>query len=383
MTDINHQDREHSIYSPSAFSRWSRCPASALRCVDAPRRDSEASLRGTWMHEQCELLATGKVVTDTKSKYNTPSNMEDVVAAVKYVKDYAEGMEFMSDILTMLGARITLDGIGHEDVFGTGDVTILSRDELCIIDYKFGQFPVKAEGNGQMMIYAMGALLATPEAHRPKTITMIIVQPALPGFASVHRMTDTELYEWSDSQLLPAIAAAKKEDAVAIPGDVQCKWCDMSGQCKEQTNEVMDVFEENSASVNDLREDGIGELLPQLPMIESWIKSVRAVALTRMEQGEDIPGYKLVRKTTKRKWLDEEKAEKWLSARKIAKDERTVTKLISIAQAEKKLKDTLKNNPRLQTNFGKLINKPEGAIAMAPKADKRPEVELDSSNPLI
>ncbi len=157
----------------------------------------------------------------------------------------------------------------------------------------------------------------------------------------------------------------------------------MAGKCPEQTNLALDAFEQNSKNVNDLREDGIAELLQQLPMIESWAKAVRSVAQNRMEGGEEIQGYKLVRKTTKRRWADEEKAERWLAARKVTKDERTVTKLISIAQAEKKIKDTLKNNPRLQTNFGKLINKPVGAIVMAPANDKRPEVQNDTSNPLL
>jgi hypothetical protein len=41
---------DHSIWSPSSFARWSACPASALATKDAPRVDSDASRRGTWLH---------------------------------------------------------------------------------------------------------------------------------------------------------------------------------------------------------------------------------------------------------------------------------------------------------------------------------------------
>ncbi len=66
-------------------------------------------------------------------------------------------------------------------------------------------------------------------------------------------------------------------------------------------------------------------------MMADWIKSVEATALQELEQGRDIPGYKLVTGRSIRKWRDEAQAEQSLRHTHLKVAEIFTQKLVSPA----------------------------------------------------
>ena len=368
---------KHSIYSPSSFSRWSRCPASAQLCQDIESEDTPASLRGTWMHDVAERVVAGRLGTyDTTSEWNTEENMSDIMFATDTVNRRIENMSLITPPHAELELNVSLVGMGdsYADVFGTADVVLTDNlmKELVVIDYKFGRHPVPAEDNGQLMIYALAAGLDAPFI--PETVEMSIIQPMVKDPVKVVRMHWNDLVAWGFEVGKVALDKAKSGNPAVIPGEEQCRFCPLSGDCQAQTDELRSVFDEFNEITPE--SDSFAGVLAEVTRIEAWIKALRIQGIRKLEQGKTVEGFKLVRKTTKRKWLDDDKAEKWLAARKLSVEDRRKVSVITIAQAEKKLKAILKDNPRLQTNFGKLIHKPQGGITIAPVTDAREAVVM-------
>ncbi|MGM3015935.1 DUF2800 domain-containing protein, partial [Bacillus cereus group sp. BC329] len=67
-----------------------------------------------------------------------------------------------------------------------------------------------------------------------------------------------------------------------------------------------------------------------------YLRDLRALAFQMLENGQPLPGYKLVAKRGTRQWVDEQKVVEWVDKNKI--DGATDTKLKSPAQLEKVVK---------------------------------------------
>lgn len=375
MSDINRSERKHSIYSPSSFERWSRCPGSAQLTADIPRVDTEYSLRGTWMHEQVERILRGEEV-DTTAKYATPDNLDKIQQVAAAAKEIIDEHWLFDPPEILMEERLDLSGYDEvgEGVFGTGDLVVFDRDNrtLVVVDYKFGHNLVSPIANGQLLLYAIGAAVAL-DKFTIEGVRLVILQPEAAELRNQFDTTWNAVVEWWHDTARPAIIAAKADNAALIPGQEQCRWCPLSGSCDAQAGRVMGILEVTpEAPPPPTHGMLLPDLLTLLPEVEQWIAGVRAHAIDRLQKGESIPGYKLVEGRTHRKWADEEKAERWLAARKLSKPDRTETKLISIATAEKIMGDLLKDNERMRKAFDKLTTKPPGKPTLAREDDKRP-----------
>jgi len=109
----------------------------------------------------------------------------------------------------------------------------------------------------------------------------------------------------------------------------------------------------------------IAHYLNQVPMVEAFIKDLQQLAHGLLEEGGEIPGWKLVGKRATRQWADEDKAVAFLTQKGIIPFEE---KLISPAAAEKvmkKLKHELPDNLVVSVSTG---------TTLAPEKDPRPAV---------
>jgi hypothetical protein len=79
--------------------------------------------------------------------------------------------------------------------------------------------------------------------------------------------------------------------------------------------------------------------------VEDWISSVRSYVQGQLEQGQEVPGWKLVAKRATRRWTDEQEAEKYLRGQRFKVGEMFTKKLLSPAQAEALAKRAGKHIP--------------------------------------
>ena len=314
-----------SIVGGSTAKRVINCPASVKLVAKMPPKPSSVHAdRGTLLHDAISLILEGKPdvvgmkyndITLTQELYD--EKIIPAIAALDEI-DVDGSLEYIVE--SRVGFGDLLPG-----VFGSADLLGRIGDRAVVLDWKFGDgVAVDAVENDQGMFYAAAAM-RTPNVKwvfdGAEEIEIVIVQPPV-----VRRwITTPERIKQFERDLVAAVKQSQKDDATFKTGD-HCRWCAAKPVCPQMTGEV-DRFVKTSLQTIDATQ--IGHYLQQADKIEEFIKSVREMAFTMLENDVKVPGYKLVAKRGTRQWVDEKAAENLLGDRAFEK------KLISVAQAEK------------------------------------------------
>jgi hypothetical protein len=192
---------------------------------------------------------------------------------------------------------------------------------------------VEVEENEQLMFYA-GAAMRTKGLEwvfdGAASIELVIVQPP-----SVKRWkTTAKRIREFEKTLKKAIDLSETPDAPLASGK-HCKWCAAKPTCPLMTGEVDRALK---ATLDNIDAESIANYLQQAEILEQWITDLRALAFQMLEAGKPVPNYKLVAKRGTRKWTNEAQAVESLLALGLTNDDIYDSKLVSPAQAEKKLK---------------------------------------------
>ena len=315
-----------SIVGGSTAKRVMACPASVNLCAKMPPKPSSVHAdRGTLLHDAIAMLLDGKVERVIGMEYNgiilTQELYDDKIAVALAALDEIDPdkrMEFAVE--SRVGFGDLLPG-----VFGSADLLGRIGNRAIVLDWKFGDgVVVDAVENAQGMFYA-GAAMRTPETQwvfdGATEIEIIIVQPPM----TRRWVTTPARIKQFEAELVAAVKQSQKDDAAFNAGD-HCRWCAAKPVCPKMTGEV-DRFMKTSLQTIDATQ--IGHYLQQADQIEDFIKSVREMAFTMLENDVPVSGYKLVAKRGTRQWTNEDDAIKFLG------DKAFESKLISVAQAEK------------------------------------------------
>ena len=232
---------KHSILSPSAFYRWSQCPASAKANTKVPNKTSRAAVEGTIVHNISEMILKGRFKDIDPKEYwigqeielegekiiVSPSHYENAVFYVDYVRNRTE--ELKGNLL--IEQQVELLEI-HDNLWGTSDAIIISKDRICVIDYKNGRWNVEAENNAQLKIYGLGAL--SKYSQDPETIVeLTIVQPNVPKNKPKIKTVETTaeiLVDWGYGELKRSADLCFVDEPEFKPGD-WCRFCNYKESC--------------------------------------------------------------------------------------------------------------------------------------------------------
>jgi len=315
-----------SIVGGSTAKRVMACPGSVNLCAKMPPKPSSVHAdRGTLLHDAIAMLLDGKVESVIGMEYNgiiLTQELYDEKIAVALEKldeiDPDKRMEYAVESRVCFGDLLP-------GVFGSADLLGRIGNRAIVLDWKFGDgVVVDAVENAQGMFYA-AASMRTPETQwvfdGADEVEIIIVQPPM-----MRRwVTTPERIAKFERDLVLAVKAAQRPEADFNAGD-HCRWCAAKPVCPAMTGEV-DRFVKTSLQTIDATQ--IGHYLQQADQIEDFIKSVREMAFTMLENDVKVPGYKLVAKRGTRQWVNDDDAIKFLG------DKAFESKLISVAQAEK------------------------------------------------
>jgi hypothetical protein len=375
-----HDTKAHSTFGGSIADRWMNCAGSTALVASVPPRASSAyASEGTAAHALAEYalksgLADVSFVIGDIFNYGDHGETKsitvtkDMADAVNVYLDavYAE-LALAKDAEIYVEQRFVLPIATAEpgEVFGANDaiVYIPSLRKLTIFDYKHGAgVSVSAEDNAQLKFYAAGALLTNdwPVAE----IELVIVQPRTrdaddnDGGVKRWALPVAEVIEFA-GEAEAAIALAKREAAITAKGGPHlnltpgkwCRWCDAAGVCpaKERQalaastldfNDITLVTPRSLPDVKALDTARLGQVLVAVEIIEEWGKQVRAQVDDLLTQGVPVPGWKLVDKIGRRKWIDDEtKIAGHLSAMfGIDEDDSRPRKLVTITEVERLIK---------------------------------------------
>lgn len=351
--------------------------------------------------------------------YDEPNNHEFEFEVTREMADavqvYLDAIQEKIDELTFAGHepqlmvenRVSLDHI-QAGMFGTNDCAIwVPGVYLGVWDYKHGKgVPVEVEDNPQTNYYGVGALRqvgvldvngARPTRDHfridqsiiPQEVEMVIVQPrASHANGPVRRWSTTAQYLLGDfsKTLREGARETLKEDSAIVAGE-HCRWCQAETFCpalKQAAQDAMrSTFNDMEIDLADLDDkpkkvatkltenvvttvspSELAQIVRLIPVIESWAASMKEHAQTRLENGEAIPGFKLVRGVSRRRWKDEKAAAEFLGL--VLEDEELFKepKLRPFTELEK--------HKAAGLLVADLLETPEGKLTIAPETDSRP-----------
>ena len=383
---------DHSDRSPSGAHRWINCPGSVVLEHGIPDTGSGYAdegtaahsvcaeiLEGGLTHKQAEMLIGEEVIVAGVAWEITREMLDHCWAYALKVRELAEGNELLVE------QRVDFSSyLHHPDSFGTSDAIILGSDNITVVDFKYGQgVRVDAEGNEQMMLYALGALAEFGLLADYRTVTMVIIQPRIDHISTWANVPVQTLLNFADrakvaSQVIDTLPLVQSNDPIVLahlhPGGKTCQWCMARRRhtCPALHKEVDDTVVLDFAQFAEaLPVDRLINDFSKVGLVEDWCKAVRAEMERRMlVLGEEMPGYKIVEgKRGNRGWIDEDKAEALFKCFRFRKDDMYALKLISPTQAEKLV---AKKYPRRWEKLCELVTRSDGKPSVAPVTDKRP-----------
>lgn len=391
------------LLRPSASKRWLFCPGSVglqLAHPDkCPDGSSSFAEEGTLAHATAEAML---------KHLPMPEGLASVSAEVReeilgHAADYAALVmrEVNADTRLEVEYRVPLFYAGllppsadPADALGTCDALVwnLRENTLHIFDLKYGKgVPVHAEGNTQLIIYALSAVLEMRDLlGLPERVIMTIYQPRCNDGEPAERTVEML---WGDmSEWLHRIDRAVRVFAnggaalESRPSNDACRFCPCAGFCAARANELLgdlpvsDGDEPVAASPEALTTEALLAIMRKADAITKLLKDVDAYLLDRaVSHGESLPGWKVVEGVKCRVWTDEAAALARLKELTQNRTEGLVkTSLVTPAQAESFLKK-LGRKDLAAVVADELTTKPQGGPQLAPATDKRPEFKPTSA----
>ena len=413
----------HKILSPSKAYRYLACPGSVREEAAYPDPPSgPGAIDGTHTHtllEHCikagltsPLSMVGVKMMDHEGEFVVDrGRAERVEFALVYIRSRIGPLGTVTPERRVSPAHL----IGRTDMDGTCDVTIVTPEELEVIDYKDGMNEVTAQDNPQLELYALGVLagykLPVNGEYPFKSVRMTIIQPkmALKGGQPItsHVVTVSEMMAKIGKYVVGG-AATEAPDAPLVSG-AHCKYCKhkacstragnvmkelgMSFPVLDQSVPLNPVTELSQQAANlepnNMAPEQIAQIMLAAPLVRQMIEAVEEEALRRLKAGGTIPGLKVVHGRGSRSWaLPEDEIAKKLIGMGIPKGEVYETKLLSVAKVEKLKWEATKGGEKVQRQLSdrqlktldtEYVAKVAGKLTVVPESDQRQAVVLDVS----
>ena len=280
--------KKHATLSASGSHRWMNCPGSvALEQQIQQKPSSAAADWGTRAHDLSEAVLNGQM-----DLYEIPAEFHAVVEMyTKYVTAHV-----LPESVLWVERSFNLDKI-HPEMFGTCDAVVITGNTMHVIDLKSGIGKVEAEGNTQLLYYALGALLEIPNKSGVDRVAMHIVQPKL-GAIDKWEVDVDYVYAWAQ-ELKAAAEATEQPNAPTIDGE-QCQWCRAKAICPTKWAKATEAASMEFAGPMFNLEAAL-ELAEQL---KPWVEAVQELAKDKLTAGESVIGWQLKPGKKTRKWVD-------------------------------------------------------------------------------
>lgn len=412
-------NEKHARLSPSN-NRWVFCPGSVREESHYPNISGHAAIDGTGSHlllEKClnENCNADHFINETIGVGNDEKTKgwvinKDRASRVQICLDYIENrknellnfeefknfpslkVKIESETKTDPGNRF----FNRNDWWGTVDVTLtltstdFSGQETIlfieIIDFKDGSLWVNQNNNSQLISY-IGGKLPLNISSILKT-RMTIVQPKTnPSVRFTKDLTMNEVIE----ELMKLNEAAEKTDnknAPLIPdnegGKGYCKWCKHRNNCEERLlshnnidESIIIKISESKGHFKNYDNETLSQMLDAKPRIEDILKKIEQEVEKRIENGGDIPNYKLLPGNNKKEWnIEEDELVKKLRFYKLKKEDIYATKILTPVKLMSSYKLSEEQKEKINKKFVKIS---EGKLKVKRMSNQNKEIQVVNS----
>jgi hypothetical protein len=362
---------KHALLTASGSGRWLSCPPSARLEASFEEKETIAAAQGTAAHSLAEYKLKRKLHFYCKRPV---SEFEDA-AMDEYTDGYADYvMGIIADMekagaapMVFIEERLDLSPWVPES-FGTADCIVIGDEILHVVDLKYGGLVVEAEGNSQLMLYALGALHKFGFLYDVRTVAMTIYQPRRENISTA--FVDVKLLlEWAEQFVKPKAKMAFAGEGEFLPGE-WCLFCKAADRCRARAEANLQVAREEFGLPPLLTDAEVETLLPRLPGMVKWANDLQAYALdAAVNHGKQWNGFKVVEGRSIRKYADEEAVAEAAMANGYKDIYRK--SLINLTEME-----GLMGKKRFQEVLGAYIIKPHGKPTLVPVSDKRPALTI-------
>ena len=372
ITEVNHSERAHAVFSASGSSRWLACPASIKVEADLPNSSSVFAQEGTRAHEVADLCLKNGVNAieylgaDIEGGIVDDDMVHYVQKYLDYVRDIAN--QFPDPVL-MFEQRVDFSNIAVEGTFGTLDASVLSPSArvLHIFDLKYGKgVAVDAENNTQGLCYASGILNEMEFYDSFDTIVIHIVQPRIHNY-SEWAITIPDLKKWQE-YVRERVALAISDNPPFGPSDYACQWCKAKSNCKALATFLDESIVSHFVDLddtNDLSDAEVRRFLDLEPLLTRHLKALNERVDAQLRRGEPFEGYKLIKGQSRTKFLDG--AEEELVAI-YGEEDLYQRKFIGITEGKKILS---------KDDFARFTYKADGEPKMVPESAKGEAITIE------
>ena len=361
---------KHALLSASSSHRWLNCPPSARLSEHYADQGSEYAAEGTEAHALCEY----KLKTALGLKASNPAanlryyndEMEDCANGyAAFIQELvATAKQTCRDPIVLIEQRLDFSRYVR-DGFGTGDCVLIADGTLHVVDYKHGQgVLIEAEGNPQMMLYALGALELFDGIYDISTVSMTIYQPRRDN-VSTHTVFKEALYQWAEEVLRPASEQAYAGEGAFRCGD-WCRFCKAKSECRARAEENMALARYDFRKPPLLTDDEVEFILARVDELIAWATGIKEYALQAALRGKRWDGWKLVEGRANRRYTDEQAVAQAVIAAGYDPYEST---LRGITAMEKAL-----GKATFHDLLAPLVEKPQGKPTLVLLSDKRPAI---------
>lgn len=308
--------KNHATFAPSQAHRWIYCPMSLLLeekqkgFTSEENLESEEARMGTEAHQKLSELINA---------YNSTENLVKIDVSDPYINYVMTNLikEYPKDKYE-IQSEVSL--YYDEFMYGTCDILIYKKGDsypYAIWDLKYGETPVPALDNSQLLMYAY--LVTKIFGKIQGELLVGIFQPR----------TQIAVDFWTINQDVIDIFEARVQEAINYyfkkpsihrgypqkQTDSVCKYCPVKYTICPHTSEAMKNVNNSLVMSNDINDLCLKSeqeifLLKNRGRIIGYLDELHSRYKKRLQLGETIKGLKLTKDREIKKWKDDEEAKR-------------------------------------------------------------------------
>ncbi|MFA6845528.1 MAG: DUF2800 domain-containing protein [Sphaerochaetaceae bacterium] len=361
----------HALLSPSSAHMWMACTPSAKFSSEFPDQESPYAKEGTDAHSLCEFKlkkALGLDAVDPRGDlgfYDAEMEACSDDYAPFVLDTLSKLKETCPDPMVMIEQKLDLSAYIPSG-YGYGDCVIVADGQMHVVDFKYGLgVMVEAEGNPQMLCYALGALELVDSLYDINTISMTVFQPRREN-VSTWTLSREELLSWANEKLVPAAKLAIEGKGDFVAGE-HCRFCKAKAVCRARAELNLELARYDFQMPQSLDDTEIAAILGRLDALVSWADDIKEYALKEALSGKHYDGFKVVEGRSVRKYTSEDEAAKAVTEAGYDPYEKKVYGITAMT--------ALLGRKRFEEVLGSLVYKAPGKPTLVDESDKRPTLD--------